>query len=132
LRKAEPHQLASLKLLVTGAEKLPAGSAESVEERFGIKVLQGYGLTETSPVAGVNLPEPQGEGIPCSRAAAMARSASSLLAWPAQIRDPESGAVLSLHDTGMLWLKGPERLPRLPERSGAQRRGASGWLVQDG
>jgi hypothetical protein len=47
----------------------------------------------------------------------------------AQIRDPESGAVLSLHDTGMLWLKGPTS-SKVSERSEAQRRGAAGWLFK--
>src|SRR4029453_5910507 len=59
LRKAEPNQLHSLRLVITGAEKLPLDLAKSFEERFNQKVFEGYGLTETSPVVSVNLPEPQ-------------------------------------------------------------------------
>ena len=62
LRKAEPHQLAPIKLVVTGAEKLPNDVAEAFEARFGKVVEQGYGLTETAPVASVNLPEPIATG----------------------------------------------------------------------
>ena len=109
LRKAEPHQLASLKLLVTGAEKLPADLGAAIEARFGIKVMQGYGLTETSPVASVNLPEPA-PSRPTDSVQPSARDGSTGKLAPglaAQIRDPDTGALLSLHDTGMLWLRGP-------------------------
>ena len=109
LRKAEPKQLASLKLLVTGAEKLPADLQQAVEARFGLKVLQGYGLTETSPVAAVNLPDPRPSHPtdavqPSSRDGSIGKLAPGVAA---QIRDPETGAHLSLHETGMLWLRGP-------------------------
>jgi acyl-[acyl-carrier-protein]-phospholipid O-acyltransferase/long-chain-fatty-acid--[acyl-carrier-protein] ligase len=109
LRKAEPKQLASLKLLVTGAEKLPADLAKTFEEQFGIKVMQGYGLTETSPVAAVNLPDPKpnrpDDAVqPSSRDGSIGKLAPGVAA---QIRDPETGAHLSLHETGMLWLRGP-------------------------
>ncbi len=108
LRKAEPRQMQSLKLVVTGAEKLPQELAEAFCSRFGIKVLQGYGLTETSPVASVNLPEPPprrpGEAVqPSSRDGSTGKLAPGMAA---QIRDPETGAPLSLHDSGMLWLRG--------------------------
>ena len=43
LRKTEPSQFDSLKLIVTGAEKLPDELARAFEERFGKTVLQGYG-----------------------------------------------------------------------------------------
>ncbi len=109
MRKAEPQQLASLKLLVTGAEKLPADLAAAFEAQFKMKVLQGYGLTETSPVAAVNLPEPKpsrpGDSVqPSSRDGSIGKLAPGVAA---QIRDPETGAHLSLHETGMLWLRGP-------------------------
>src|SRR5205823_3758096 len=58
LRKADPVQLRSLRLLITGAEKLPDDLAAAFQERFGKEVLQGYGLTETAPVVSVNLPDP--------------------------------------------------------------------------
>ncbi|HEX8281329.1 MAG TPA: AMP-binding protein, partial [Chthoniobacterales bacterium] len=58
LRKAEPQQLRSLRLVITGAEKLPGDVARAFEERFGQPVYEGYGLTETSPVISVNLPDP--------------------------------------------------------------------------
>ena len=109
LRKAEPSELRSLRLLITGAEKLPDELAKAFEERFGKEVLQGYGLTETSPVVSVNLPEPKamkpGQSVqPCNRLG----SAGKLLpGMAAEIRDTETRQKGSLHDTGMLWLRGP-------------------------
>ena len=109
LRKAEPKQLASLKLLVTGAEKLPSELQKAFEERFGLKVLQGYGLTETSPCAAVNVPDPlknreDDEDQLSQRDGSVGKLAPGMAA---QIRDPESGAAMGLAETGMLWLRGP-------------------------
>lgn len=109
LRKVEPAKLKSIKLLVTGAEKLPNELADAFQERFGIEILQGYGLTETSPVAAVNLPEPKAQlptdsVQPSNRRGSVGKLAPGIAA---RIRHPETDADLSLHDTGMLWLRGP-------------------------
>ncbi len=109
LRKATKDQLASVNLIFTGAEKLPKELREAFFERFGKRVMEGYGLTETSPVASANLPEPlpgaPGQTVqPSSRDGSTGRLAPGMAA---QIRDPETGAPLSLHETGMLWLRGP-------------------------
>ena len=45
LKKAQPIELASLDLLVTGAEKLPDDLYRAFMETFHIEILQGYGLT---------------------------------------------------------------------------------------
>ena len=108
LRKAEPNQLHSLRLVITGAEKLPLDLAKSFEERFNQKVFEGYGLTETSPVVSVNLPEPQptkpGEHVqPSSRLGSVGKMAPGIAA---EIREPETDRKRSLHETGMLWLRG--------------------------
>jgi acyl-[acyl-carrier-protein]-phospholipid O-acyltransferase/long-chain-fatty-acid--[acyl-carrier-protein] ligase len=108
LRKAEPAQLRSLRLLITGAEKLPDELANSFAARFGKQVLQGYGLTETSPVASVNLPEPKAKDGAIVQPSNRLGSAGKLLpGMAAEIRDPETDQKKSLHDTGMLWLRGP-------------------------
>jgi acyl-[acyl-carrier-protein]-phospholipid O-acyltransferase/long-chain-fatty-acid--[acyl-carrier-protein] ligase len=87
---------------------LPDEVARAFDERFGKNVEQGYGLTETAPVVSVNLPEPvatAGESVqPSSRLGTAGRLAPGVAA---QIRDPESSAPLSLHESGMLWLRGP-------------------------
>lgn len=108
LRKAERPQLRSLRLVITGAEKLPDELAKAFEERFGKAVMQGYGLTETAPVVSVNLPDPPatatGESIqPSSRLGATGKLAPGIAA---EIRDTETDRKLSLHDSGMLWLRG--------------------------
>jgi acyl-[acyl-carrier-protein]-phospholipid O-acyltransferase/long-chain-fatty-acid--[acyl-carrier-protein] ligase len=108
LRKAEPEQLLSLRLIITGAEKLPLDLASHFEERFHKKVFEGYGLTETAPVVSVNLPDPEpgkpGEQVqPSSRLGSVGRLAPGMAA---EIREPETDRKLSLHDTGMLWLRG--------------------------
>jgi acyl-[acyl-carrier-protein]-phospholipid O-acyltransferase / long-chain-fatty-acid--[acyl-carrier-protein] ligase len=108
LRKVEPQQLRTLRLVITGAEKLPLDLAKNFEERFKQKVFEGYGLTETSPVVSVNLPEPQptkpGERVqPSSRLGSVGKMAPGIAA---EIREPETDRKLSLHQTGMLWLRG--------------------------
>ena len=108
LRKVDPQQLRSLRLVITGAEKLPLDLAKSFEDRFKQRVFEGYGLTETSPVVSVNLPEPQptkpGEQVqPSSRLGSVGKMAPGIAA---EIREPETDRKLSLHETGMLWLRG--------------------------
>jgi acyl-[acyl-carrier-protein]-phospholipid O-acyltransferase / long-chain-fatty-acid--[acyl-carrier-protein] ligase len=108
LRKAEPEQLSTLRLIITGAEKLPLELAKHFEERFGKKVFEGYGLTETAPVVSVNLPDPEpkepGEHVqPSSRLGSVGRLAPGIAA---EIRESETARKLSLFDTGMLWLRG--------------------------
>src|SRR5438270_11769703 len=108
LRKVELHQLRSLRLVITGAEKLPLNLAKSFEDRFKQKVFEGYGLTETSPVVSVNLPEPTptkpGEQVqPSSRLGSVGKMAPGIAA---EIREPETDRKLSLHETGMVWFRG--------------------------
>ena len=108
LRKVEPDKLRSLRLVITGAEKLPLDLAKNFEQRFKQRVFEGYGLTETSPVVSVNLPEPQptkpGEQVqPSSRLGSVGKMAPGIAA---EIREPETNRKLSLHETGMLWLRG--------------------------
>lgn len=108
LRKVDKEDLASVTMVVTGAEKLPGDLAAAFEEKFGKTVLQGYGLTETSPVTSVNLPDPiakQGMSVQSSsRSGSVGKLAPGMAA---KIRDPETGRDLTLLDTGMLWLAGP-------------------------
>lgn len=109
LRKATREQLASVRLVVTGAEKLPRELAAAFEEKFGKQVMEGYGLTETSPVISVNLPdvaagEDGADTQPAYRPGSVGKLAPGIAA---RIRDPDTGAPLSLHDTGMVWFKGP-------------------------
>jgi acyl-[acyl-carrier-protein]-phospholipid O-acyltransferase/long-chain-fatty-acid--[acyl-carrier-protein] ligase len=108
LRKAEPEQFRSLRLIITGAEKLPMDLAETFEQKFGKHVFEGYGLTETAPVVSVNLPDPvskaPGDEVqPASCVGSVGKMAPGIAA---EIRDAESGRKLSLHETGMLWLRG--------------------------
>ena len=143
LRKAERAQLASVRLAVAGAEKLPRALAEAFAEKFGQQVMEGYGLTETSPVVSVNLPDVSlndaGHTVQHAyRPGSVGKLAPGLAA---QIRDPDTGAPLSLHATGMLWLQGPnifEGYLKRPEqtadvlRDGWFRSGDLGRFDEDG
>jgi acyl-[acyl-carrier-protein]-phospholipid O-acyltransferase/long-chain-fatty-acid--[acyl-carrier-protein] ligase len=108
LRKVEKQLLRSLRLIITGAEKLPLDLARTFEEKFEQRVFEGYGLTETSPVISANLPDPQpdkpGEEVqPSSRLGSVGRMAPGIAA---EVREPETERKLSLHESGMLWFRG--------------------------
>jgi acyl-[acyl-carrier-protein]-phospholipid O-acyltransferase/long-chain-fatty-acid--[acyl-carrier-protein] ligase len=54
LRRCTPSQFGSLRLVLAGAEKLPESQALAFEDAFGLRPMEGYGLTECSPVVAVN------------------------------------------------------------------------------
>lgn len=53
-RKAQAYDFRSVRYLMAGAEKVQAATLETWSKRFGIRVLEGYGATECSPVISVN------------------------------------------------------------------------------
>ena len=50
------YDTSSLRLCISGGAALPVEVLRGFEEAFGVPVLEGYGLSETSPVASFNLP----------------------------------------------------------------------------
>jgi acyl-[acyl-carrier-protein]-phospholipid O-acyltransferase/long-chain-fatty-acid--[acyl-carrier-protein] ligase len=115
LKGINPELLTSLKIVVTGAEKLPKAVADAFEARFGKKVYEGYGLTETAPASNINLPDPEPVSnedgsyvFPSHRPG----SVGQLLAGMAvRITDAETDEPLDVNRSGMIWFKGANVFP---------------------
>ena len=56
-RRIHPLMLASLRFVVAGAERLDPAVRETFALKFGKTIYEGYGATETTPVASCNLPD---------------------------------------------------------------------------
>lgn len=132
LRKVEPQKLRSLKAVIAGAEKTPPGFHKVWEDRFGGRYLEGYGLTETSPVVGVNLlkhphkknPIP---GYEASRAGSIGRP---FIGLSLRILDPETLVEQSPYTQGLLSLRGPNVFKGyLDNETETAKAFQDGWLV---
>ncbi|MFB1296725.1 4-coumarate--CoA ligase family protein [Mycobacterium sp. pW049] len=106
----DEHDLSSLKVVMSGAAPLDADLGHAVAKRLGCKVVQGYGMSELSPVSHIT-PFDGGrvnmhEEAPLSSVGWTVSNAASKLV------DPETGDEIEVPDqglsqTGELWFKGP-------------------------
>ncbi len=51
VKDATPDDFASVRIPISGGEPLPDATYEAFKQKFAVRLLEGYGLTETSPVA---------------------------------------------------------------------------------
>ena len=109
LKRAEPAQLRSLRFMVSGAEKLPVDLFEFALQKFGLRILQGYGLTETTPVTNVNLPVPPNlpKGVKAQEGHRLGSVGRLFAGMTARIVHPETGEVLPPNETGIVCFRGP-------------------------
>jgi long-chain acyl-CoA synthetase len=109
----------SLKMLISGGDRLPSRLEERARARLGVPILEGYGLTETSPVLSV---------APGAKRCRTGTVGLPLPGLELQIRD-DAGRILPPGREGVLWVRGPSVARsywRNPELSAIRFR--EGWF----
>ncbi|MCB1014131.1 MAG: long-chain fatty acid--CoA ligase [Acidimicrobiales bacterium] len=94
---ADAAAMASVRLATSGAAKLPDEVARRVQERFGLRLTEGYGLTESSPVVAT------ANGLPDAPMGSIGRPVVDVAM---RLVDPDGEDVL-IGDEGEIWVKGP-------------------------
>lgn len=107
--KVTAEDLSSLTLVIAGAEKLQEDVRRAFKAKFGIHIYEGYGVTETSPVASCNLPE---DKRPRHRQEGDINKDGSVgLPLPGttyRIADPDTFELLPPGTPGMVLISGPQ------------------------
>jgi len=109
LRAVPPEDFGSLKLIVTGAEKLPERLAAAFEERFGIRPFEGYGCTECAPAVAVNAWDYRAAGFyqVGGKHGKIGQPVPGMCVRIADADNPWSGKVLPPGESGLLLVRGP-------------------------
>ena len=118
--------LSSLRLIMCGGAAVPRSLIEAYEKRFGLRIVQGWGLTETSPVASLSYPP---EHEPAERAMDYRATAGRPLGGvEARVVD-DDGQVLPRdgHATGEIEVRGPW-VTAAYYRDPAPEKFRDGWL----
>lgn len=145
-RKIHPLMFDSLRLVVAGAEKLNRQIANDFMLKFNKPIFEGYGVTETTPVASVNLPDALDTNywqIQCG-----GKEGTVGMPLPGtsfKIIDPDSEQELETGQEGMViiggnqvmkgYLKNPEKTAEVIRELDGQRwyiTGDKGHIDQDG
>ena len=106
IRGCPPEAFGSLRLVMTGAEKLPDRLATAFDEHFGIRPLEGYGCSECSPAVTVNTQDHRAAGLR-QVGAKRGRIGHPLPGIAVRIVDPDTGAAVPYGQAGLLLVRGP-------------------------
>lgn len=106
LRRCEKADFASLRLLITGAEKLPCSVREEFKAKFDIEPKEGYGTTELAPAVSANINDADLGGVH------QVGSKPGTIGHPfpgiaVKIVDPDTEVELPPEQPGMLLVYGP-------------------------
>jgi len=106
LRRCDPVDLESVRIALSGAERLQTSLAQEWLDKFGVELMEGYGCTELSPVVSFNVPDVELLGVRQvgHKAGTIGRPLPGLAV---RITDLETGAVLEPGTSGLLKVKGP-------------------------
>ncbi|RME46998.1 MAG: 4-coumarate--CoA ligase family protein [Chloroflexi bacterium] len=118
----DQYDLSKLKMITSGAAPLGEDVARACAERLGCLVLQGYGLTETSPVTHVSPEMPD--------RIKLAAVGPCVPNTECKIVDVATGAELGPNEEGEIWIRGPQVMKGYlnnPEAT-AETIDAEGWL----
>ena len=114
------YDLSPLKSIISGAAPLSTELADEVTARLDVEVLQGYGMTETSPATHIAL---EGCGKPGSVGGVVPSS-------ECRIVDVSTGDDVEQGDSGEIWVRGPHIMKGYlnnPQAT-ADTIDADGWL----
>jgi len=116
----DEYDVNSVQLVFSGAAPLGPETEIAVGERFGAVSIQGYGMTELSPIS-------HGTWADAKRHGSSGQAAPAT--W-CRIVDPETGGDLGPDEEGELWIKGPQVMKGYlgnPEAT-AETLTEDGWL----
>ncbi len=105
LKRCEKEQFRTLDILVVGAEKLPLDLAEQFREKFGVLPSEGYGTTETSGPACVNVADHRNEQID-QKGTKLGSVGRPMPGVVVRAIDPETRQPLSVGKEGLVCIKG--------------------------
>jgi len=116
----DDYDLSALKQIFCGAAPLGAELQIEAGERVGCEVVQGFGMTELSPVSHAT---PEGVSRPGTSGVAISNV-------ECRIVHPESGEDLPVGERGELWVRGPMVMKGYlnNEQATAETIDADGWL----
>jgi acyl-CoA synthetase (AMP-forming)/AMP-acid ligase II len=106
LRGCAAGDFGSLRVIMTGAEKLPDRLANAFEEQFGIRPLEGYGCTECSPAVAVNTHDFRAAGFR-QVGAKRGKIGHPLSGISIRIVDSETMQPVPLGQPGLMLVRGP-------------------------
>lgn len=105
-QKIHPLMFESLRLIVAGAEKLREDVRVEFKKRFGKEIFEGYGATETSPVASCNLPDKVAPDFSIQIGHKMGTVGMPIPGTKIKIVDPQTFKELGINEEGMILISG--------------------------
>ena len=105
-QKIHPLMFESLRLVVAGAEKLREDVKFEFKKRFGKDILEGFGATETSPVASCNLPDVLASDFTVQIGQKAGTVGMAIPGTTIKIVNPETFKELESNEEGMILISG--------------------------